>query len=160
MATPVDRWLIATLVVAVAGITACSDDSGGEPGTVTVTTTEAQQAVSGDAILINTRITNARRHMGQVVSESFIGRTPFCHAGSTSGGSEGPTITTTFSCPDGRLTLRYAPTQPSLIQGAPWEAVSGTGIYKGLKGGGSMVARFEGADPNQGREVFTGTVSK
>jgi hypothetical protein len=44
--------------------------------------------------------------------------------------STGAIITTTFRCPDGRLIVRYSPTQPSLGQGAAWEVVSGTGGYK------------------------------
>jgi hypothetical protein len=36
--------------------------------------------------------------------------------------------------------------------------VSGTGSFKTLRGGGSMVAEFH--DRDHGREVFTGTVNK
>ncbi len=38
--------------------------------------------------------------------------------------------------------------------------MSGTGSYEGLRGGGSMVARFGSNDPDEGRETFTGTVDK
>jgi hypothetical protein len=39
--------------------------------------------------------------------------------------------------------------------------VSGTGSYKGLRGGGSMVAKFgTGKDRDKGRETFTGTVGE
>ncbi len=41
-----------------------------------------------------------------------------------------------------------------------WEVVSGTGRFKGVRGGGSMVATFESDDPDTGREIFTGTVGK
>jgi hypothetical protein len=162
MARTVDRWLTSTLLVAAAGLAACGDDNRGEVRTVTETTTEAKQdvPVAGDAILIDTRVTNARRHTGEVLSESLIGEAAFCRGGKTTGGSSGPTITTTFRCSNGRLTVQYAPTQPSLVQGAVWEVVSGTRSYRGLHGGGSMVARFESADPDKGRETFTGTVGK
>ena len=45
-------------------------------------------------------------------------------------------------------------------QSAVWEIVSGTGRFEGLRGGGSMVARFESKDPDKGRETFTGTVGE
>jgi hypothetical protein len=69
------------------------------------------------------------------------------------------TITSTIRCADGTLKLRFAPTQPSFVQGAPWEIAAGRGSYKGLHGGGSMVATFPKDNPHaQGREIFTGTV--
>jgi hypothetical protein len=111
----------------------------------------------GDAILIETRISDAR-HTGGVLPASFIGESAFCAGGKTTGDSTGPTITTTFRCPDGVLKVRFAPMQPSLVQSAVWEVVTGTGHFEGLRGGGSMVARFESADPDEGRETFTGTV--
>jgi hypothetical protein len=46
------------------------------------------------------------------------------------------------------------------MRGAVWEVVNGTGRYKGLRGGGSMVAKFGSDDPDQGRETFTGTVGE
>jgi hypothetical protein len=41
-----------------------------------------------------------------------------------------------------------------------WEVVRGTGSFEGLRGGGSMVAKFASDDPDSGREFFTGTVGK
>jgi hypothetical protein len=116
--------------------------------------------VSGDAILIETRVTNAKRHTGVVLGASVIGESAFCRGGKTSGGSEGPTITTTFRCPGGTLEVQYAPTQRSLVQGGVWEVVRGTGSFEGLRGSGSMVAKFETDDPDSGREFFAGTVGK
>lgn len=159
MARMVDRWLTATLAVAVIGLAACGDDNGGEVRTVTFPA-EQDAPVTGDAILIETRISSAVKHTGEVLSGSLIGESAFCPGGKTSGGSTGATITTTFRCPDGSLKIRFSPTQPSLVQGDVWEVVSGTGRYKGLRGGGSMVARFGSDDPDQGRETFTGTVDE
>jgi hypothetical protein len=157
--------LVMALTIAAIGLTACGGDNGGDVRTVTVTPSEtsAQETstsvpVSGDAILIETRITNARRHTAEVLGASVIGESAFCRGGKASGGSEGPTITTTFRCPGGTLTVQYAPTQRSLVQGAPWEIVRGTGSFEGLRGGGSMVATFESDEPDSGREIFTGTV--
>lgn len=153
------------LTIASTGLAACGGSSGGDVQTVTVATTVTSAQTSstaspggGDAILIETRIPDAKLHEGEVVAGSVIGESPFCPGGTTSGGSEGPTITATFSCPGGTLTVRYAPTQPSLVQGGVWEIVSGTGRFEGLSGGGSMVAKFEGGSPDTGREIFTGTL--
>jgi hypothetical protein len=160
--------VVMALTISAIGLAACGgDNGGGDVRTVTVAPAEtsAQESstsspVSGDAILIETRVTNAKRHTGEVLGVSVIGESAFCRGGRTSGGSDGPTITTRFRCPGGTLTVHYAPTQPSLVQGSVWEVVSGTGRYKGLNGGGSMVARFESDDPDAGRETFTGTVGK
>ena len=116
--------------------------------------------MTGDAILIETRISDAAQHTGEVLSGSLIGESAFCPGGKSSGGSTGATITTTFSCSDGSLQVSFSPMQHSLVQGDLWEVVSGTGRYKGLRGGGSMVARFGSDDPDEGRETFTGTVGE
>ena len=160
MARMVDRWLRATLAVAAIGLAACGGDNGGEVRTVTVPAVEQDTTATGDAILIETRITDARAHTGEVLSGSFIGESAFCPGGKTSGGSEGAVITATFRCSDGSLKVSYSPMQDSPVQGADWEVVSGTGSYDGLRGGGSMVARFGSKDPDEGRETFTGTVGK
>jgi hypothetical protein len=159
--------LVMALTLAAVGLVGCGGDNGGEVRTVTVTTAEASPQESstsapanGDAILIETRVTNAKRHTGKVLGASVIGEAAFCRGGNTSGGSQGPTITTTFRCPAGTLKVQYAPTQPSLVQGAAWKIVSGTGSLKGLRGDGSMVATFESDNPDKGREIFTGTVGK
>jgi hypothetical protein len=160
----VDRWLTATLAVAAIGLAACGEDNGGEVRTVTETATVADQndPVTGDAILIETRISDAVHHTGEVLSGSFIGESAFCPGGKTSGGGgdvEGfASVITTFRCPDGHLTIRYSPLQPSAVQSAVWDVVSGTGSYKGLRGGGSMVAKF--GKRQSGRETFTGTVGE
>jgi len=157
----VDRWLTATLAVATIALAGCGEDNGGEVRTVTVSAVEpsAGQETVGDPILIETRISNAKRHAGVVLSGSVIGESAFCRGGTVSGGGAF-SIVETFSCRDGSLKVRFAPTQHSLVQSAVWEVVSGTGSYNGLRGGGSMVARFEDEDPDKGRETFTGTVGQ
>lgn len=150
--------------IAGAGLGACGGDSGdvatgaATPAETSVEESSTSAPLSGDPILIQTRITNAKHHTGAVLGVSVMGESAFCPGGETSGGSEGPTITTTFHCPDGTLKVQYAPAQPSLIQGAVWEVVSGTGGFRGLRGGGSMVAKFDSDNPGTGHEIFTGTV--
>jgi hypothetical protein len=153
----------ALLAVAIAAVSlsACSAPSAGPAETTAPTATPLPAPlVDGHAILIETRITDARQHTGEVAEDSVLGEGAFCPGGTTTGSSVGPTITTEISCPDGTLTLKYAPTQVSLVQGAEWEVVSGTGSYEGLRGGGSMVAVFTDDDPDSGREIFTGIVGK
>jgi hypothetical protein len=160
------RRLVAVMVVAV-GLTACGgdEDGGGEPEAAPAETSAEETAtstppvVNGDAILIRTRVTDARAHTGEVVDGSVIGEAAFCTGGTTGGSSRGPTITTTFTCPGGTLEVEYAPTQRSLVQSAAWEIVSGTGDYEGFSGGGWMVAVFESDDPDAGTETFAGTVT-
>jgi hypothetical protein len=159
MARMVHRWLTATLAVAAIGIAACGDDNGAEVGTVTTTEAEQDAPVTGDAILIETRITNIERHTAEVLSRSFIGESAFCPGGKASGGGN-PTVITTFRCPDGQLKIRFAPMQRSPVQSAVWEVVSGTGSFAGLRGGGSMVARSGSEASENLRETFAGTVGK
>jgi hypothetical protein len=159
--------LVMALAIAAGGVAACGGDNGRDVRTVTVAPAETSAQdpstsapVGGDAILIETRVTNAKRHTGEVLGVSVIGESAFCRGGKTTGGSDGPTITTQFRCPGGTLKVQYAPTQPSLVQGGVWEVVRGTGRFEGLRGGGSMVAKFESDNPDGGREIFTGTVGK
>lgn len=168
MSGMLDRWLRVALAVAAVGLAACGDDDSAEVRTVTVaaepsaeqgTATGQQSVVDGDAILIRTRITDGRKHEGKVLAGSLIGESAFCAGGTTSGGGQVPIITT-FSCPDGRLKVKFAVTKPSLVQSAIWEVVSGTGRFEGLRGGGSMVAYFDSKDPEKGGETFAGTVGK
>jgi hypothetical protein len=160
---------VLTVTAASIGLVACGGDGGGDDGGgdaaqsssgTSAEQTEASAPASGDALLIETRITDARRHTGEVVDGSVLGEAVFCPGGTTSGGSDGAAITATFTCPSGSLVVRYAPRQPSLVQSSAWEVVRGTGDLEGLRGGGSMVAAFDSDDPDAGREVFTGTVSR
>ncbi len=158
MARTVHRWLTA-LAVAAIGLAACGDEDGAEVRPVTTTEAEQDAPVIGDAILIETRITNVERHTAEVLSGSFVGESAFCPGGKASGGGN-PTVITTFRCRDGRLKIRFAPMQRSPVQSAVWEVVSGTGSFAGLRGGGSMVARSESDASENLRETFTGTIGK
>ncbi len=157
--------LTIAVTIATSSLVACAGDNGGDVRTATTTgaDTAAPEAstsapVSGDAILIEERITDARLHTGVVLETSVIGESAFCRGGTTTGGSEGAAITETFHCPGGTLVVRFAPKQNSLVQGALWEVVTGTGSFEGLRGGGSMVARFDDDDPDTGQVTFAGTV--
>ena len=150
------------LAIAAAGLSGCGAQAG--PPAETSAPTQAPAAstpavVNGDAILIETRITDARAHTGEVLDGSVLGEAAFCTGGVSAGSSQGPTITTIFTCSGGTLTLEYSPTQHSLVQSSEWKVVDGTGTFEGLTGGGSMVAAFESDDPDAGREIFTGTVN-
>jgi hypothetical protein len=157
----VDRRLMAALAVAAIGLAGCGGDDGAAVRTVTVA--EQADPVLGDPILIQTRISDARHHTGDVLDGSFIGDSAFCPGGKTSvaGDVEGTaSVITTFRCREGRLTIRFSPLQPEAVSSAVWGVVSGTGSFKGLRGGGSMVAKFEREVPDKGQETFTGTVGR
>jgi hypothetical protein len=155
------RLMVVTVVAS--GLMACGGDDA-KVRTVTVTgaaeATATSAPLSGIPVLIETKVIDARRHRGKVVDGSVLGETPFCKGGTSSGGSEGATITSTFKCPGGTLKVQYAPTQRSAVQSSQWTVVSGTGDYEGLTGGGFMVASFVGDNPDVGREVFTGDVGE
>jgi hypothetical protein len=153
--------VVGKMTITALGVAACGDSNRGSVETVTVTTAETSAPETsfpnGDAMLIVTRVTDVRNHVGEI-REFLIGEATRCRGGKTSGGSDGASITSTIRCADGTLKLSFAPTQPSFVQGAPWEIVSGRS-YKGLHGGGSMVATFPKDNPHaSGREIFTGTV--
>lgn len=171
------RQRLGRLVVAVAltpGAAACDGDDGdtrpdttkraaspsAESSATSATKSPSAAPLFGKAVLIETRVLDAVKHKGVVRRTSRIGESPFCPGGRARGGSDGAAITTTFYCSGGTLTVRYSPAQRSLVQGAAWEIVSGTGNLADLRGGGSMVAVFERTDPDSGREVFTGTVGE
>jgi len=156
-----------------AGLAACADNSNSapdarpdssssaaSPASESSTPVAADSPLFGRPILIETRVINAAEHRSRVADTSVLGETPFCRGGPATGGSEGAAITTTFSCRGGTLTVRFSPIQRSLVQGATWEVVEGTGDFAALRGGGSMVAVFDEDDPDRGREVFTGLVGE
>jgi hypothetical protein len=150
-----------------ASLVACAGGSGGDdrPEATAGAETPAQQSstsapIFGKPILIETQIPDAAHHLGVVLRTSVIGESAFCPGGETTGSSEGATITTTFTCSSGTLTVQYSPTQRSLVQSSEWRVLSGTGDFEALRGAGSMAASFESDDPDAGREVFTGTVSE
>lgn len=134
---------VIAVTIATTGLVACGGDNGGDarPSTVAPAETPAEETSTSAPVIGHRRVS-------------------FLPGGESRGSSEGPIITATFHCPDGTLKVQYAPTQPSLVQGALWEVVRGTGSFKGLRGGGSMVAKFDSDNPDAGREVFTGTVGE
>lgn len=160
-------WPIMAVAIALLGLAACgSDDAEDARASATRTPGSPSPAeptsapVGADPILIEQRITDARLHTGVVVGTSVLGEAAFCPGGKSSGGSEGAAITETFQCSDGTLQVRFSPRQRSLVQGAPWEVVRGTGVFDGLRGGGSMIAKFDEKNPDVGRVIFVGTIGR
>ena len=100
--------------------------------------------------------------MGEVLSGSTIGDSAFCAGGRFSDRHGEPPlglVVKTFSCPGGRLTITFSPTEPSLKQSSDWEVVNGSGRFEGHSGGGRMTAVFE-SKGGEGRETFTGTITR
>ena len=168
------------LVASAIGLAGCSlDDAGNDDGTVadadvtgpsSVATSTAPDVdgnvkvtvLNGDAILILDQVTDVNG--GKVRRRSFIGDSAFCPGGTMKHEHGRPGIGTgiaTFRCRDGSLSIGFTPLPaPGLIQSSPWEVVSGTGSYKGIRGQGWMVVRFEGGDSEEGQETFAGTITR
>ena len=98
---------------------------------------------------------------------SSIGDSPFC-SGGTIGDRHGTNgvglVDRMFTCPDGTLRMGFDPQVPTGdTQRGPWRIVSGTGAYRGWRGNGRMVIRYDASDtsahPVNGHETFTGTVT-
>ena len=67
----------------------------------------------------------------------------------------------TFRCPEGRLRIGFTPGVPQgRTQAGPWKIVSGTGAFEGLLGDGEMETKYERGSFDEGRETFTGTVTR
>ena len=141
------RWLAVALAVTAIGPTACGDDDGDG---------------GGDAIRIETRLSVP---VGEVLPGSYIGDSDSCRGGRFRDrrGGAGPvaTVVKTFHCPNGRLTITFRPLGETSCtrQSSSWRIVNGSGRFEGLSGGGQMKAVFE-SKAGEGRETFTGTVTR
>ena len=89
---------------------------------------------------------------GEVLGGSTIGDSPFCPGGTfrDKHGSEDPSVPPyglvdrTFRCPDGSLRIGFTPGEPQgRTQAGPWRVASGTGAFKGLRGGGQMKTTYD-----------------
>jgi hypothetical protein len=170
------RWFPVALAVTAIGLAACGDDDGNKSGTTTgaeetgttaaggdETGTSAKE--SGEPILIKTQLAplNARGETtGEVRSGSTIGDSAFCAGGKFLDGPVKPpdrSLVRSFRCPGGTLTITFNSTPPDVKQRSDWEIVKGLGRFDGLSGGGRMKAVSE-SKAGEGRETFTGTVTR
>jgi hypothetical protein len=144
------------LTVALLGIAACGND-GDEGG--------GGANESGEPILIKTHVAplNAEGEtFGEIVSGSTIGDSAFCAGGKFIDGPVEPperSVERSFRCPGGVLTISFTSTPPGVPQRSDWEVVTGLGDFEGLSGGGQMRAVSE-SKGGEGRETFTGTVTR
>jgi hypothetical protein len=147
------------LMVPFLGIAACGDDGDGDKGQTTA-------AKSAEPTLIKTLVDIPT---GKVLGGSTIGGSPFCPGGTfrDKNGSQNPSVPPygsvdrTFRCPDGSVRIGFTPGEPqSGTQRGPWKVASGTGAFKGLRGGGRMKVTFESGSDTKGRETFTGKVTR
>jgi hypothetical protein len=177
-------WLPLVLAVTAIGLASCGDDDGDESGTTT-DAAEAETTAAGDGtgtaaegggepILIRTHLTFLEQPKagvgatGEVLPGSTLGDSDFCAGGRFSDRQGEPpleAVVKTFRCQGGRLTITFSPTQPdptkpSLGQHADWRVVNGSGRFEGFGGGGRMRAVFGSNNPDEGRETFTGAVTR
>jgi hypothetical protein len=168
-------WLALAWVVTALGLAACGGNDGDEGGTTTgaeeagttaggdETGTSAKE--SGEPILIKTRLAplNARgESTGEVLPGSTIGDSAFCAGGKFLDGPVKPpdrSVVRSFRCPGGTLTITFSSTPPGVKQRSDWEVVKGLAGFKGLSGGGRMRGVLE-SEAGEGRETFTGTVTR
>ena len=151
------------LMVSLLGIAACSDDDDADEGGAN-TETGTSGTGGGEPILIKTHLPplNARgEQVGEVRSGSTIGDAAFCAGGKFADApGEPPVVVRTFRCPGGTLTITFSPEpDQALKQSSDWEVVKGLRGFDGLSGGGRMKAVFE-SNGDEGRETFTGTVTR
>lgn len=157
------RWLVLALAIATLGVAACGGDDGDESEATTTPAVDTDSADAGEGsekIVIKTHITfRPDPPTGEVLSGSTIGDSPFCSGGSfhDSTGNAPWLVEKTLDCPDGSLRIGFSP-EPVGVgdrQTGPWEVLSGTGAFEGLRGEGEM--EFTGSE-SEGRETFIGRV--
>jgi len=156
------------VMVSLLGMAACGDDDGDEGGTTAspdASTTPTTAAGSDEPILIKTHVApDAQgKTFGEVLSGSTIGGAAFCARGRF---IDGPVqipsrlVLRSFRCPGGTLRITFTSTPPGVEQRSDWKVVNGLGRFKGVSGGGRMRGVLEEAGRGEGRETFTGTVTR
>jgi hypothetical protein len=154
------------VMVVLFGVAACSDDDGdegGESGSTEATSTTAPSR--SEPILIKTRLDPVNvegETTGEVRSGSTIGDSVFCAGGTFADApreASSRSVMRAFRCPDGTLWISFVSTPPDVAQRSDWEVVRAFGRFEGLSGGGRMRGVSESGS-GEGRETFTGTVSR
>jgi hypothetical protein len=141
---------------------------GGDEGNAAGRTASPSESVAGgeaEPILIKTRVNIPT---GKILDGSTIGDSPFCPGGTVKdkhGTPEIGLVDRTITCQDGTLRMGFDPNEPvGDTQSGPWRIISGTGAYKGWKGSGQTVIKYDPSDkrkhPTRGRERYTGTVTR
>ena len=145
------------------GATTSAEDAGTTAGGDETGTTAKE---GGEPILIKTHVAppNPRGETtGEVLPGSTIGDSAFCAAGefldAPTQERDSQTVTRSFRCSGGTLLITFTTTQPGLKQSGDWKVVKGLRRLEGLSGGGQMKVVFE-SEGGEGRETFTGTVTR
>lgn len=149
-------WFAVALAVTAIGIAGCGDDGGD-----TARASE-NSGGGGEAILIKTRLNVP---VGEVLRGSYIGNSAFCPGArfrDDHGSSGVGTVIKTIRCAGGSLTIGFTPVggESCTHQSGPWRIVRGTGRFAGLRGHGRMEVEFGMGARGEGRETFTGTVTR
>ena len=159
--------LVLALVVTPLGLAACGDDDDDEGGTTTgAGETETTSEEGGEPIRIKTHVAAQdpeEMTTGEVLPASTVGDSAFCPGGTFRDApveAAGEAIVRAFRCPGGSLTISFNPTGSGRKQSGDWEVVRGGGSFEGLSGGGRMRVVFESGPHPEGRETFTGTVTR
>lgn len=161
--------LVLTLAVTSLGLAACGDDDDDEGGTTTApeeTGTTTTPSEGAERIVIKTHVDAQDPEApttGEVLPASTIGDSAFCRGGTFRDApveaADAP-IVRLFRCSGDTLTISFSPTGSGRTQTGDWEIVRGSGGLEGLSGGGQIKVVFESGPHPEGREKFTGNVSR
>ena len=155
-------------VVTALGLAACGDDDddGGTTTGAGEVETGTTASEGGEPIRIKTHVAAQgpeEMTTGDVLPASTIGDSAFCRGGTFRDAAvqaAGEAITRAFRCPAGSLTITISAEGAGRTLSGDWEVVRGDGSFEGLTGGGRMRVVFESGPHPEGRETFTGTVSR
>lgn len=156
------------LTITAVGLAACGDDDADKTAAKPVSDVNRTATDGGggdEVVLIKTHL---KIPAGEVLRGSSIGDSTFCPGGRfrDRNGSQEGSLVRTFRCSGGHLTISFVPGYPQKDptggqhQTGPWKVVKGSGQFEGRRGHGRMVVRFPNADKPEGRETFTGTVTR
>ena len=134
-------------------------------GTVAIAKPAATPSQADDAIkpvLIETRITFPENPPARgTITRLFIGQRELCRGARFEDEGTSRGVTKRIDCGSrGRLVIRFDPGpngENVRNQSSSWRLIGATRSFRGLRGGGTMFARFEARAP-RGRETFTGTL--
>lgn len=160
------RAVALVLVGGLLAIGACGGGDGGSEPDATSTTSPPKESV-----VIRTSVTIAATSgaepiaTGEVLRRSTLGGSPFCDGGTIrdSHASADPAVKDlglvdrTITCREGTVRMVFTPEPP---QGGTWRIVSGTGAFKGLRGGGEFQITYPPEPNAPAHETYTGTVTR
>jgi hypothetical protein len=124
--------------------------------------TAGQAGATAKPVLIETSIRFSENAPARgTIRRLFIGQRAYCTRARFEDGGSGQAVVKRIDCGrSGTLAIRFTPgpnAENVINQSGRWTLIGATGSFAGLKGGGTMFARFQPHGP-MGNETFTGTL--